>query len=64
MSVKQNLLGFLERVDLKWKEVPAFNECINLILNIREDGDNAWLKDSEIKREDTEQEGWATYPGQ
>lgn len=27
----ENILKFMQRVDLKWAEVPAFVECINAL---------------------------------
>ena len=29
----ENILKFMQRVDLKWAEVPAFVECINELTN-------------------------------
>ena len=29
----ENILKFMQRVDLKWAEVPAFIECINALTN-------------------------------
>ena len=29
-----NTIRFMERVDLKWNEVPAFNECIAFITEL------------------------------
>lgn len=31
-TIIKNALAFLERVDLNWKEVPAYNEVINELL--------------------------------
>lgn len=30
-EIIENTLRFLQRVDLKWNEVPAFVECINAL---------------------------------
>ena len=31
-----NTIRFMERVDLKWNEVPAFNECLSWLAGIYE----------------------------
>ena len=41
MKTIENTLAFLERVDLKGKEVPAFNECVQMLQNLyREKSEN------------------------
>lgn len=33
-TIIKNTLKFMERVDLKWNEVPAFVECINELTSL------------------------------
>lgn len=33
-TIIENTLKFMQRVDLKWNEVPAFVECINFITSL------------------------------
>lgn len=50
-TIIENTLKFLQRVDLKWNEVPAFVECkhfLELILD--------WKMEIVTKKEDIKQE--------
>lgn len=36
-TIIENTLKFMQRVDLKWNEVPAFVECINALTSLAND---------------------------
>lgn len=46
-TIIENTLKFMERVDLKWNEVPAFVECINYITSLANNTEK-----NNIKQED------------
>lgn len=61
MEVIQNIFKFLERTELRWNEVPAFNECIQYLLTLEKNGDNERREDSINKSYEEDEEastGW------
>ena len=43
-----NTIQFLQRVDLKWNEVPAFIECIKFLNNLAKDTETNNIKEEEV----------------
>ena len=44
-----NTMKFMERVDLKWNEVPAFNECIAFITELYNQEEKKTPKEEEFQ---------------
>ena len=48
-TIIENTLKFMERVELKWNEVPAFVECINSLTSLLREQEDVWKTSEEPK---------------